>query len=214
MEAGAPVVGGHSVESRDLMYGLAVVGEVHPDHLFRNDTIEAGDQLILTKALGTGALTTAVRADKLALTDIEEAIAGMTQLNRDAVVPLRAAGVKAVTDITGFGLLGHAAEMAKASGVQLVIEQRLLPELPRAREMLQRKQRTRGDKTNLAYARQLGPVQGDPESLIRDAQTSGGLLAAVKPEKLEALLDALRAAGYGRVVRMGEARQGSGILAI
>ncbi|MEE8410535.1 MAG: selenide, water dikinase SelD, partial [Myxococcota bacterium] len=211
MHVGAPVVGGHSVESKDLMYGLAAIGVVHPDHIFTNNALYPGDQLVLTKRLGTGGLTTAVKNNKLKVDDIQAAIDSMLLCNGAAVEPLRGAGVRAVTDITGFGLLGHVAELAVASDVQVIINQKDLPELPRAREMLARKQLTRGNKTNLAYAKSLGPVVGDPELLVRDAQTSGGLLAAVSAGKLDALVDALRAAGYPHATRIGEVREGRGV---
>ncbi len=213
LKAGAPVVGGHSVEARDLMYGLAVVGLAHPDKLFRNDRLQVGDALILTKPLGTGALTTALKNDALAEADLAAAIAGMTQTNAAAVTPMHAAGVKAATDITGFGLLGHAAEQARASGVRVVLDTHTLPEYPRAREMLAAGFRTRASKGNLDYALGLGPVvcEGEVDLLTRDPQTSGGLLVAVAAEGCASLIDALRRAGYVHAARVGEVRTGAGL---
>ncbi|MBI3178561.1 MAG: selenide, water dikinase SelD, partial [Deltaproteobacteria bacterium] len=178
---GAPVVGGHTLSSRDLIYGLAVVGVAPPARLFRNDRLEAGDQLVLTKPVGTGALTTAIKNAALYEPDIAEAIAGMTQSNRAGVEPLHRAGVIAATDITGFGLLGHSAELAKASGVEVVLETAAVPRYARADDMIERKFLTRGHRNNLEYAKALGPLSGETALILRDPQTSGGLLAAVKP---------------------------------
>ena len=200
MACGAPVVGGHSIEGRDLLYGLAVVGMAHPDRLFRNDRLQVGDELLLTKPLGTGTLTTALKNDALTEADLDEAIAGMTLSNGAAVDPMHEAGVKAATDITGFGLLGHAAELA------LVV-----PEYPRAREMLNRKLLSGASRKNLDYALSLGPLEGEADLILRDPQTSGGLFVAVLPEKRDGLIAALRAAGYTRVSRIGEVRAGAGI---
>ncbi len=208
---GAPVVGGHTLSSRDLIYGLAVVGTAHPDRLFRNDRLAVGDQLVLSKPLGTGTLTTAIKNAVLREDDIAEAITGMTQSNRAAVAPLHRAGVVAATDITGFGLLGHGAELAKASGVELVLELAAVPRYAGAEDMLARKLLNRGHRNNFAYAQALGPCSGEVALILRDPQTSGGLLAAVKPERLDTLLADLKAAGYPRAVRVGEVRSGAGV---
>ena len=197
LAAGAPVVGGHTIEGRDLLYGLAVVGEAHPDHLFRNDGLRVGDELLLTKPLGTGTLTTAAMNDALTQADLAEAIAGMTLSNGAAVGPMHAAGVRAATDITGFGLLGHAAELARASKVQVVLDTPAVPEYARAREMLERKFRTRASQSNLEYAVSLGPVEGpEPDLILRDPQTSGGLLVAVRSGRRRARGPAALRAAY------------------
>ena len=211
LAAGAPILGGHSIESKDLLFGLAVVGTAHPDQLFRNDGLRPGDQLVLTQALGTGTLTTALKRDHLTEAELQPAFDAMARLNAAAVEPLRRHGVRAATDITGFGLLGHAAEMAKGSGVQVVFDQALVPELPRAREMMAAGVVTRGNGRNRAYVEDLGPLEGDPEPLVLDPQTSGGLLAAVSPEALPAVLDELRSCGYPEAARVGEIREGRGI---
>lgn len=208
---GAPVVGGHSVESKDLMYGLAVVGIADPEVLFKNDALAVGDELLLTKPLGTGALTTAVKARKLAARDVADAFAGMRQTNRAAVDPALQHGVRAVTDITGFGLLGHTAEVASASGVCAVISQSDVPEYAGAREALRNGHVTRGERTNPEYVNSLGPLAGEPESLLFDPQTSGGLLIAVTRERSQSLLHALKAAGFDRTARIGHVEAGAGI---
>ncbi|OGQ77453.1 MAG: selenide, water dikinase SelD [Deltaproteobacteria bacterium RIFOXYA12_FULL_58_15] len=214
LAAGAPVLGGHSIECKDLIYGLAVIGEVHPDRVFRNDALRIGDQLILTKPLGTATLTTAAKNDALSESELSEVIAGMRMSNGPAVDPMQRAGVRAATDITGFGLLGHAAEQAAASGVCIVLNQTAVPAYSRAREMLERGFLTRGNKSNQRYAESLGPVAGEPELLLRDPQTSGGLLAAVRPGQLETLLKELRALGFPHASHVGEVVAGAGLRVI
>jgi selenide,water dikinase len=211
LAAGAPVLGGHTLQSRDLVYGLAAVGEVHPRRLFLSSRFQAGDALILTKPLGTGALTTAIKRGRLVEAEIAEAIAGMRQLNRAAVKPLLEAGVTAATDITGFGLLGHAAEVAKASGVELVLERARLPAYAQARELLAAGMRTGANKRNLAYAAELGPLKGEVEDLLVDPQTSGGLLVAVARDRALGLRERLAAAGYAAAAVIGEVRAGAGL---
>lgn len=207
----APVVGGHSVESKDVMFGLASVGLVHPEQLFRNDELEPNDALILTKPLGTGGLTTALKEDALTLTDVSVAVEGMRQTNRGAVSVCHAHEVCAATDVSGFGLVGHAAEMARASGVRIVMDAASVPAYPDAREMLAKGFVTRGDRRNPAYARTLGPVIGTVEPLYADPQTSGGLLVAVRAEKVDSLIAALREAGYAAATKVGDVVPGIGV---
>lgn len=209
--SGAPVVGGHSLESEDVMFGLAAIGLVNPERIFRNDALAVGDQLLLTKPLGTGALATALKSDALSEDDIAEAIEGMRQTNRAAVAPCHAAAIRAATDVTGFGLLGHAAEMASASSVRVVLESASLPAYPRAHEMLKKGYLTRGDRTNLDYARGLGPLEGVPGLLLLNPQTSGGLLVAVSAAASAGLLDALREAGFASAARVGYVTEGPGV---
>jgi len=211
LAAGAPVVGGHTVQGRDLLYGLAVVGEVHPQRIFKNSAFRAGDALVLTKPLGTGTLATGVKRGRFTEADIPDALQGMLQPNGAAVAPLHAAGVRAATDITGFGLLGHTAELARASGVELVLEQARVPGYALARETLAAGLRTGANKRNLAYAGELGPLAGTPEDLLLDPQTSGGLLAGVPADRADALVRELVAAGYARACIIGEVRPGAGL---
>jgi len=211
MASGAPLLGGHSVEGEDVLFGLVALGLVHPEELFTNHSLEPGDQLILTKPLGTGTLTTAVKRGVLGQEALTLAVAGMVQTNGAAVDPLRAHGVRAVTDVTGFGLLGHAAEMAAASKVGVRFEQDRVPEYPGARESLASGVVTRANSRNQGYVEGLGPLIGAPEPLLLDPQTSGGLLAAVKPGQVDSVLAALDAEGYHEAVRIGEVIAGSGI---
>lgn len=152
-----------------------------------------------------------MKRDKIVAEDLSEVIAAMTQTNRAAVAPMHAHGVVAATDITGFGFIGHAAEMAAASKVQIVIDAGAVPEFAGAREMLAAGVVTRGNARNLEHAEHLGPVVGDVEALLLDPQTSGGLLVAIAPDRVDALADALRQAGYGRTTKIGEVRAGAGI---
>jgi selenide,water dikinase len=209
--SGAPVVGGHSLESKDLLFGLAAVGWAHPEGLFRNDALAPDDDLILTKPLGTGAIATALKNDALGEKDASETIEGMRQTNRAAVGPCREAGVRAATDVTGFGLLGHAAEMGRASSVGIVIDSASIPAYPRARDLLERGFLTRGDRSNLEYARSLGPVEGVPEPLLLNPQTSGGLLVGVSRKASAGLVEALRRAGFPAAARIGSVTEGVGI---
>ncbi len=211
LAAGAPVLGGHSVEGRDLMMGLMVVGQVHPDRLLENRRARAGEQLVLTKPLGTGALTTGRKRDLIDEAALEPAILGMLRSNGPAAQVLLAHGVRAATDVSGFGLLGHAAEVAKASGARLVLRPEALPAYPGALELLERGVTTRANPRNLEYARDLGPLVGTPSPLMLDPQTSGGLLAAVPAQELDAVLRELRAAGCVEAAHIGEVQAGSGI---
>lgn len=208
---GAPVVGGHSVESKDLMYGLAVVGLAAPDAVFSNDGYEVGHDLVLTKPLGTGTLTTALKARKIEEAAVEDALAGMRQTNRAAVSILLEHGVRAATDVTGFGLLGHAAEIARASDVRIVIAQSRVPDYPGAREALRKGYVTRGNRSNLEYVRTLGPLEGEAEALLFDPQTSGGLLVGASASCSESLVAGLRDAGFEATERIGVVEAGSGV---
>lgn len=210
MEAGAPILGGHTVEAKDLLFGLAVVGRVHPDQTFANHRLRAGDCLVLTKPLGTGTLTTAFKRDRLTADAIAPAVASMLQLNAAAVPILRAHGVIAATDITGFGLLGHAAELAAASRVQIAFDAQA-PAFPHAREMLEAGVVTRGNQRNLDYVRSLGTLEGDPEPLVLDPQTSGGLFFGVKAERLRSVLADLHAAGFAAAACVGNVSEGTGL---
>jgi selenide, water dikinase len=208
---GAPVLGGHSLEGKDLLFGLAVIGLVHPDEVFLNSRARPGDALVLTKALGTGALTTARKRDRLDDAGLAPCIAGMLHTSADAVAPLRAAGVRCTTDISGFGLLGHAAEVASASKVELVIDAARVSAYPQARELLKAGITTRANPRNLAYAQELGPLSGSVDPLLIDPQTSGGLLGCVPKGAVPTVLKTLHALGYGDAAEIGEVRAGAGL---
>jgi selenide, water dikinase len=208
--AGAPVLGGHSIDDPEPKYGMAVTGLVHPDRILRNVGARPGDALILTKPLGTGILTTAIKRGIATPAQIAEVTAVMAELNRAAGEVLAASGaVDALTDVTGFGLLGHAWEMAEGSGVVLRLESSQVRLLPGARELAARDVVPGGSKANLEWVRphlRLAPGIDRPlELLLADAQTNGGLLAAVRPERVDAVLRLLADRGVD-AVRIGEAR--------
>ncbi len=198
-EAGAVIVGGHTVEDDEPKYGLAVTGLVDPRRMVTTIGCRPGDRLVLSKPLGTGILTTALKGEVLSETDLAEAIAGMSCLNRTASRVMLEIGVSACTDVTGFGLLGHALEMAEASGVLLSIDAAALPVYPQVREMAEMGLIPAGSYNNREYylPRVLAgeKLPAPTVDLLADPQTSGGLLMAIPAEKTDALLAALVAAG-------------------
>ena len=204
-EAGGVLAGGHTVEGQELLYGLAVTGTIHPDRIWRNAGALAGDLLVLTKPLGTGMVTTAAKADMVDAAHLSTALRWMATLNRDACEKLREVAPHAVTDVTGFGLAGHVAEMAEASGVAVELKLDELPLLPGALEAAATGLVPAGaGKNRESIAAVLEIDDGADElrvDLALDPQTSGGLLAAVAPEHAEALVRRLPgAAVVGRVV--------------
>lgn len=197
-EAKCSLSGGHSIDDDTLKFGLSVSGVVHPDRIWSNQGARAGDVLLLTKPIGTGTLTAALKRDALSENDLQDAFRSMTRLN-NAIDHLEPEGlnrfVHAATDLTGFGLLGHSMQMAKASGVTLRFEFAQLPQLPRAIEMIEAGFLTKAHRTNREYVE--GSVEvstrlKDTERLLLyDPQTSGGLLLAVAPERADAIQSAL-----------------------
>ncbi|SEA55452.1 selenophosphate synthase [Desulfuromusa kysingii] len=210
--AGAVVAGGHSIEDDEPKYGLCVTGIVDPQKMVTTCGCQVGDQLYLTKPLGTGLLTTALRGEILTETDIAVAIAGMVSLNKEAAEVMLKVGVSACTDITGFGLIGHASEMAEASGVRLKIFVNDLPAYPQALDMAEMGLVPAGSHRNRDfYSPCLDGRDGcDPLSLdlLSDAQTSGGLLIAVAKGKVDLFEQELTAAGLP-VYRVGEVVSGA-----
>lgn len=200
-EAGAVVVGGHSVEDDEPKYGLAVTGLVDPRKMVTTLGACPGDQLVLTKPLGTGLLTTALKGEVLSEKDLAQAITGMAQLNRRASEIMLEIGISACTDVTGFGLLGHALELAGASGVCVVLDSSALPAYPQALEMAAIGLVPEGSYRNRAhYLPSVVDADNIPTpvlDLLSDPQTSGGLLISVAADKTAFLRDQLLAAGCG-----------------
>jgi selenide, water dikinase len=196
-DAGCLLVGGHSVDDAEPKFGLAVIGEVHPDRLLTNAAAEAGDVLVLTKPLGTGILTTALKRGRVDEAGIASAVRMMRTLNAGAARAAVANGVRAATDVTGFGLLGHLGNILKSSGLAAQINADSLPVLDGALELAEEGIIPGGTERNLEAADETttwDPSVSQAQRLIcTDAQTSGGLLLAVAPERLDALLAALRA---------------------
>ena len=196
-EAGAFVLGGHSVDDAEPKYGMVAIGEVHPDRIVTNAGARAGDVLVLTKPIGTGVLTTALKRDLLDAAGLAEAVAAMVTLNAGAARAMLAVGVSAATDVTGFGLLGHLNSLLRASGVAAALDAGAVPELAGARALAAQGAVPGGTTRNresvsdaVTYAPRIGEAQ---RVLLADAQTSGGLLIAVRPERADALVAALRA---------------------
>ena len=186
-EAGAVLAGGHTIEGQELLYGLAVTGTVHPDRIWRNGGAQPGDLLVLTKPLGTGLVTTAAKGDEASVADLGTTVRWMSTLNRSAAESLLSLNPHAVTDVTGFGLAGHAAEMAEASDLEIVLNLADLPVLPGALEAAASgfvPAGTGKNRESLEPVLSLGPeADGLRVDLALDPQTSGGLLAALTPKE-------------------------------
>jgi len=208
-EAGAVIIGGHTIIDPELKYGLAVTGVIHPDRVLRNVGVRAGDALVLTKALGTGIVTTALKQRKASRADVRSAVRSMVMLNKTASQIARRFAVHACSDVTGFGLLGHAAEMAMGSGVSLALDSSRLPLLPGAARLAARGFLTGGCRRNRAYLADKvavhSTVNAALEEIAFDPQTSGGLLVALRPPAAERLVRRLRASGIAEATIVGRA---------
>lgn len=189
------VLGGHSVDDQEIKFGYAVTGIVDIAELTPNSTAQEGDVLILTKPIGTGVISTGVKFEKAKPETVETALKTMTTSAREASKAMRAAKANACTDITGFGLLGHAFEMAKASGVTLKIESEKVPLLPDVLELIEQKMLTRGDRNNRVYVGETvkisEKVSKEMQSALFDPQTAGGLLISIAESKADRLLEKL-----------------------
>lgn len=211
---GAAIAGGHTIQDKEPKYGLAVTGIVHPDRILTKGGAQPGDVLVLTKALGTGTITTALKRGQVDPAHLDAAIASMVRLNRVASQAAQATGARAATDITGFGLMGHALEMTEASGVRFRIRFDALPWLPGALGYAEQWVFAGGAHNNhafynvrVAYTR---PVADWQETLLHDPQTSGGLLVAVPAANAEAFV-AHCAEHDELAVRVGDVVEGEGI---
>lgn len=196
-EAGAIIAGGHTIQDKEPKVGLAVVGIGHPDELLIKGGAQPGDVLMLTKPLGTGCITTAAKSDRADDSDITEAIGWMKQLNRAAAEAARAAGARAATDITGFGLLGHATEMAETAGVTLALRLSRIPFIGNVHQYASEWIFPGGSAANKrAYEGGVRFEEGiseEDQMLLFDAQTSGGLLVAIPPEGVPTFLREMKA---------------------
>ncbi len=209
-EADCPILGGHSVKDGEVKFGLAVIGEVHPERIVRNDTPQDGDALLLVKGLGTAALATAFKARALDENDsrYQALIAALTQSNREAMTVALSHGVHAATDITGFGLLGHLGEMLESSGLgaRLILDQ--IPALEGARWALDQGFLCGGAKANAAHTqKRVKAVNGlsfKGLDLLQDPQTAGPMLLSVNPTDCDSMLRELHRAGYSQAAVIGE----------
>jgi selenide,water dikinase len=209
-EAGAFVLGGHSIDDREPKFGMVAIGEVHPDRVITNVGARPGDRLVLTKPIGTGILSTALKQGAVTEQEMEPAIRSMATLNAGGMAAMRDAGdaVHAATDVTGFGLMGHLHTLIAASGVGARVFSRAVPLFPLAAERAAAGSVPGGTERNLAEAGEYTEWQSGVDSATRtllcDAQTSGGLLIAVAPEGLDGLLGALEAGHTPAAAVIGE----------
>jgi selenide,water dikinase len=217
--AGIPVAGGHSIDSKEPIYGLVALGLVHPDKLLTNRTGRAGDKLILTKALGIGVYSAALKQDRLDADGYRALIASTTKLNVVGKDLGQVAGVHALTDVTGFGLFGHALEMARGAGLSARIDAGDVPLLPGVETLARAGVRTGAAVRNWdSYGEAVtlpASLDGWRRDLLCDPQTSGGLLVAVASEAAPAVLAMVKAAGFADSAIVGElAAGGPGVVVV
>ena len=213
-QAGVAILGGHTIKDAEPKYGMAVVGTIAPSRIVTNAGARPGDVLALTKPLGTGVLATALKRGLLSENELGEAVRWMTTLNDRASKAMLAAGAHAATDVTGFGLLGHAREIAAASNVALAIDASRVPLMDRVLDLIRRGCVPGGSTANAAEHAQFTVFAAGVEDALRlalsDAQTSGGLLVALAADSLHVFESALAGSGSLCTV-IGEVRAGEGI---
>ena len=211
-EAGIPIAGGHTIDSVEPIYGLVVMGLVHPSHLKRNANAKVGDQLILGNPLGVGILSAALKKNALNEEGYKAMIHSTTKLNTAGKDLAKLAGVHAMTDVTGFGLLGHAREMARGASVKIQINMQALPFLPQVETLAAQGFITGASARNWAGYQQdiildsnISDVQ---KALLCDPQTSGGLLVACAADEVTAVMDCFHAHGFASATHIGEIHEG------
>ncbi len=214
-EAGGVIVGGHSIRDSEVKYGLAVTGRVHPQRILTNAGARPGDRLVLTKALGTGILCSAAKSGKIPEEALAPAIASMSALNRPGAEAAQAVGVHACTDVTGYGLVGHAFEMADGSDVTITLDAAQVPLLDHTLELARAGVTTRAAKTARDY---LGPrleiapgLEETVVDILANAETSGGLLISVGADRCDALVAELKRRGALVAAEVGTVAPASGI---
>jgi selenide, water dikinase len=215
--AGFAIVGGHTITDPEPKFGLAVVGEVHPDRLLTNAGLRPGDVLVLTKPLGIGVVSTAIKNEKAPPALVAAAVASMTKLNDDAARIAVALGATGATDVTGFGLLGHLGRMARESGVDVIVESAAVPLLDGVIELLAAGVVPGGSLRNLAWVREWLEPTVVPDStltLLADAQTSGGLVFGLAADRVDAALAELAATGHTAATIGVVDAQGSGRITV
>ncbi len=212
-EAGVDVVGGHTVDDPEPKCGYTVIGLVHPEQAITNAGGEPGDQLVLTKPIGSGILTTAIKRELLDADAVAQVVDVMAELNRAAAEAVVEVGVHACTDVSGFGLLGHLREMAAASGLVARVNAGSVPIMPGVLGLIEEDVVPGGTRSNEGYLAQFTQFDDAVDSTIRlalvDAQTSGGLLIAVPPERSEALIAALHGRGVRVAASIGRLEAGT-----
>lgn len=220
VEAGACLVGGHTVDDEEPKYGLCVNGVVHPDRVITNAGSEPGDALILTKPLGSGVLLNAVRSGKFSFKELErEVLPSMAALNGAAIETALKFDLHACTDITGFGILGHLLEVAHGSGTKVVVKYKDLPFYPGAFDMYRKGETTGSNRANRQMVNEHNLemrviLDKDEEALLYDPQTSGGLLLSLPDSQADALIAALNHAGVPVAVKIGTTIDGDTGIAV
>ena len=212
--AGCTIVGGHSIDDPEPKYGFAVTGLVEPDRLVTNAGAQPGDSLVLTKPLGTGIIATAIKNQKADMEVAAQAVEIMTALNEGASRAMTSVGVNAATDITGFGLLGHLTEMLEASGLGAELNLQAIPLIDGVVELAEQGILPGGSKRNLESVTDsvdFGDIPVQIRNVLADAQTSGGLLISVNPDRVDYLLEALEAERTQAAAVIGSIVPGSGI---
>ncbi|MDP1622908.1 MAG: selenide, water dikinase SelD [Bacteroidales bacterium] len=211
-EAGIRVIGGHSIEDPEPKFGLVVTGLIHPDKILRNSTAKAGDALILTKPIGTGIITTAIKLGIAGDVAVEQVVKVMAELNRVPAEIMAGYQVNACTDITGFGLLGHLKEMVSSAGMQAIVSAESVPVLDAAWEYAAAGAIPGGTKNNLDYVNEIVQWNSTTPELMKfilaDAQTSGGLLISLPEEQANELVSRLHEAGIPAAAIIGKMVQG------
>ncbi len=216
--AGAPIAGGHSIDSAEPIYGLVAMGIGHPDKILRNCGAQSGDILILGKPLGVGVFSAALKKGVLDKPDYEVMIASTTLLNSPGADFVDIKGVHAVTDVTGFGLLGHLTEMCRAAGVSATIKEADVPIFDGAKALLLSGVKTGASERNWksveAMVKAPDKLDADTRDMFTDPQTSGGLLVACAPESAEAVLAAFNARGHNAAAVIGKVEDGPSAIQI
>ncbi|WGM45551.1 Selenide, water dikinase [Brevundimonas sp. NIBR10] len=216
--AGIPVAGGHSIDSVEPIYGLAAIGLVDPARVLTNKGARVGDRLILTKGIGVGVLSAAFKQDRLSDAGYAALVASTTQLNAVGTLLPGTPGVHAVTDVTGFGLLGHALEMARGAGVTVEIDEAAVPMLAGVEALARDGVATGASARNWSsYAEGVvlpDGIEGWRRTLLTDPQTSGGLLIAVAEDRCEAVLDLVRGESFGLAAEIGRIAAGPAVVRV
>lgn len=215
-DAGFVIAGGHSIDDREPKFGMAVIGEVDPGRILTNRGLREGDALVLTKPLGIGIVTTALKRGTAPADAVDAAVSSMLRTNAEAARAALDAGSVAATDVTGFGLLGHLGRMAEASGVDVVIDVGAVPRIPESLELAAAGMVPRGTRRNLDWVRDRLDAGGCDETtltLLADAQTSGGLVFGAAPDAAAAAVERLRRCGH-QCALIGRAAAGTGRLTL
>ena len=217
-EAGIPIVGGHSIDTPEPIYGLVAVGLIHPDKVLKNAGAKAGDALVLTKALGVGIFSAAMKKGELDAAGYQAMVASTTKLNAIGPELADLEAVHALTDVTGFGLLGHLLEMCRGAGLSARLDARAVPTLPGAAALAQAGYATGAAARNwTSYGAHVRLPEGTPDwarGLLCDPQTSGGLLVSVRADRASDVVERCRAAGFGQVAIIGTMGEGEPVVSV